>query len=265
MEQKLSNTKDMKADAERKFKVLQSQRNDMVEGHETMLDDVRDKAEDSVRRAGALLDQERTEKKRVIKDLQRARDDLEKLRIDAAQKLADQERSDDNVTSVISSDVNDQDNEITSLRDVIRKQVAEMKTLRNQTNTLRKDNKKLKAATESQYELNATITNLRDEINTLRGENTSLRSSLEDQEAINTAMDEKLASMLSKLMKEKAKSVVSRRDGQWQDSVGQVQNEKELLGRVLLRQWGREELGITDEKQGERQPYQYRYLKRERT
>tara|TARA_R110002003_G_scaffold145_8_gene13398 strand:- start:7406 stop:10006 length:2601 start_codon:yes stop_codon:yes gene_type:complete len=265
MEQKLSKTKDMKADAERKFKVLQSQRDDLVEGHEAILDDLRDKAENSVQRAGALLEQERTEKTRIIKDLQRARDDLEELRADAAQKLADQERSDASVTPVLSSDVNDQDAEITSLRDIIRKQVAEMKTLKIQTNSLRKDNRKLKAAIESQYESNATITNLRDEIHTLRGENISLRSSLEDQEAINTAMDEKLASMLSKLMKEKAKSVVGRRDGQWQDSVGQVQNEKELLGRVLLRQWGREELGIADEKQGERQAYQYRYLKKERT
>jgi myosin protein heavy chain len=265
MEQKLSKTKDMKADAERKFKVLQSQRDDLVEGHEAILDDLRDKAENSVQRAGALLEQERTEKTRIIKDLQRARDDLEELRADATQKLADQERSDASVTPVLSSDVNDQDTEITSLRDIIRKQVAEMKTLKIQTNSLRKDNRKLKAAIESQYESNATITNLRDEIHTLRGENISLRSSLEDQEAINTAMDEKLASMLSKLMKEKAKSVVGRRDGQWQDSVGQVQNEKELLGRVLLRQWGREELGIADEKQGERQAYQYRYLKKERT
>jgi hypothetical protein len=43
-----------------------------------------------------------------------------------------------------------------------------------------------------------------------------------------------------------------------------VQNEKELLGKVLLRQWGREELGVADEKHGEKQTYQYKYAKRER-
>ena len=91
-----------------------------------------------------------------------------------------------------------------------------------------------------------------------------LKSSLEDQEAVNTAMDEKLATLLSKLMKERAKTVIGKRDGQWQASVGQVQSDKELLGKVLLRQWGREEVGIADEQRGEQQGYQYKYMKRER-
>jgi hypothetical protein len=43
-----------------------------------------------------------------------------------------------------------------------------------------------------------------------------------------------------------------------------VQTEKELLGKVLLRQWGREEVGIANEKHGEKQPYKYQYVKRER-
>ncbi|KAF2023692.1 hypothetical protein EK21DRAFT_80283 [Setomelanomma holmii] len=264
VEQKLSKMKESKVDTERKFKELQSQRDDLVEGHEAMMLDVRDKAEDAVRKAGALLEQERNEKKRIIKDLKRTKDDLEKLRADAARTVEEEEESDDSLTSISSTDVKEKDGEIASFREIIRKQVVEMKTLKSETNTLRKDNKKLKSAAEAKYDFEATIASLKGELDTLRKENAALHSNRDDQEAINTAMDEKLASMLSKLMKDKAKTVVGKRDGQWQESVGTVQSEKELLGRVLLRQWGREELGIADEKHGERQTYQYQYVKRER-
>jgi hypothetical protein len=77
-------------------------------------------------------------------------------------------------------------------------------------------------------------------------------------------MDEKLAALLSKVMKDRAKTVVGKRDGQWQESVGQVASDRELLGRALMRQWGREETGVADEKHGERQTYGYQYVKRER-
>ncbi len=68
--------------------------------------------------------------------------------------------------------------------------------------------------------------------------------------------------MLSKVVKERAKSAVGKRDVQWAEAVGKVQSEKELLGKVLLRQWGREEIGIADEASGERQTYGYKYVKR---
>jgi myosin protein heavy chain len=117
---------------------------------------------------------------------------------------------------------------------------------------------------ESYSDLESAMDGLKEEIGTLRSEKSALQARLEDQEAVNIAMDEKLAKALSRLMKERARTVVGKRDGQWQESVGQVQNDKELMGRVLLRQWGREELGIADEDHGEKQTYQYKYSKRER-
>jgi hypothetical protein len=265
VEQKLSKMKISKSEAERSLRELQSQHDDLIEGHEAMLEDVRDKAEDAVRKAGALLDEERREKKRITKDLNRARDDLHKARADAMQKLANEdETSDDSVTSESPRVDREKDVEITKLRAIIRKQVSEMKVVKAEVSALRKEGKKLKMITESQSDLEATICGLKDELSTLRTEKASLQLSLEDQEAVNAAMDEKLAALLSRVMKERAKTVVGRRDGQWQESVGQVQHEKELLGKVLLRQWGREELGIADEGEGEKQMYQYKYVKRER-
>jgi hypothetical protein len=44
--------------------------------------------------------------------------------------------------------------------------------------------------------------------------------------------------------------------------VGKVQSEKELLGKVLMKQWGREEVGIVDEGKGEKQAYKYKYVKK---
>jgi hypothetical protein len=267
VEQKLSKMKESKLEVERKFRELQSQRNDLIEGHEAMLEDVRDKAEDAVRKAGALLVQERAEKKGLVKDLKRTKDDLEKLRTEATQKLVeDEELSDeDSDTSVLSTTSKEKDTEIIKLREIIRHQVSEMKTLKTETATLRRESKKLKTTEESHSDFKSTISDLKDQLNASRMENATLRSSLEDQEAINTAMDEKLAKLLTKVMKERAKSVVGKRDGQWQESVGQVQGEKELMGKVLLRQWGREEVGIVDEKGGEKQVYKYQYVKHERT
>jgi hypothetical protein len=266
VEQKLTRVKESKLEAERKLRELQSQRDDLVEGHEAMMEDVRDKAEDAVRKAGALLEQERNEKKRLIKDLKRTKDDLEKLRAEAAQRLVDddEESDHDSATSALSATTKAKDIEITTLRDIIRKQVLEMKTLKTETNTLRKESKKLKVTAELQSEFESTISELKDQLGALSAENATLQLKLEDQEAINTAMDEKLATLLNRVMKERAKTVVGKRDGQWQESVDQVQNEKALLGRVLLRQWGREELGIADEKGGEKQTYKYQYVKRER-
>lgn len=264
VEQKVSKMKDTKLETERKLRELQSQRDDLVEGHEAMLADVRDKAEDAVRKAGALLNQERTEKRRIIKDLNRAKDELLQSRAEGAQRLAEGgESSDESETSVSSTNTKEKDMEIKSLREIIRKQVSEIKTLKAETSTWRKESKKLKDTVESYSDLGSAIDGLKEEISTLRSEKSALQASLEDQEAVNVAMDEKLAKVLSKLMKERARTVVGKRDGQWQESVGQVQNDKELMSRVLLRQWGREELGIADEDHGEKQTYQYKYSKRE--
>jgi chromosome segregation ATPase len=265
LDQKLNKLKESKSEAERRFRELQSQHDDLAEGNEAMLEDVRDKAEDAVRKAGTLLDQERNEKRRIFKDLKRTQDELEKLRVETANKLAEEEdSSDEDVTPNSSTTNKEKDAEITKLREIIRKQVSEMKTLKVETITLRRECKTLKVAAESHSDVEIMISDLKDEIKTLRTQNATLQTNLEDMEAVNAAMDEKLAPLLSRVMKERAKTVVGKRDGQWQESVGQVQTEKELLGKVLLRQWGREEVGIANEKHGEKQPYKYQYVKRER-
>ncbi|KAH8732005.1 hypothetical protein GQ44DRAFT_670765 [Phaeosphaeriaceae sp. PMI808] len=264
VEKKLNKMKESKSEAERKFREMQSQYDSLTEAHEEAMEDVRDKAEDAVRKAGALLDQERNEKRRVVKDLQRAKKDLERLSAEAARNLANEDEStdDDDTKSPVST--KETDTEIKNLRDIIRRQVSEMKTLTSEISSLRKEEKKQKLNMAAQADFEVEMSALREEVKILRAENVTLQSNMEDQEAINAAMDEKLATLLSKLMKERAKTVVGKRDGQWQESVEHVQSEKELMGKALMRQWGREEIGIAEEKRGERQGYQYQYVKRER-
>lgn len=267
VEKRLVKTKEAKTEVEGRFKELQSQHYDTVEGHEAMIDIVRDKAEDAVRKAGALLEQERSEKRRVVKDLQKAREQIENLRTEAAQKLIEMESSDEETLKSSSpSDTTAKDTEILSMREFIRKQVADMKTLKSEMTALKTENSRLKSAAENTVDLQDTISTLEAQVAALHTENTTLQTSLEAQEAdfsaVNKAMDEKLAAMLSKVMKERAKTVVGKRDGQWAETVGNVQSERELLGKVLLRQWGREEVGVVDEKRGEKQGYAYKYIQR---
>jgi myosin protein heavy chain len=259
VDKKLSKMKELKLEAEKKFKELQFQQADLIEGHEAMMEDVREKAEDAVRKAGTLLEQERTEKRRLIKDLKRTKEDVDKLRV---QKAAEEEASDSSTLT----EPNAKDTEMESLRDIIKRQVAEMKTLKADLSSLRKENKKFKSTWAGSADLQSTIADLESELKQLRSENSTLQSRLATQEfeheAINKAMDEKLATVLSKLMKERAKTVVGKRDGQWVESVKEVQGEKELLGKVLMRQWGREEVGGGNDDEGKGQGYRYKYVKR---
>jgi myosin protein heavy chain len=254
IEKKLAKTKDLKTEAENKFRELKSQHDDLVEGHAAMLESVRDKAEDAVRKTGALLAQERKEKARLKKDVERLQAEIEDLRLENEQKTALDEESDDTATplppaSLISSK---KDEEIESLRAIIKNQVAEIKTLKaSHTSTITT----LKATHDS------TLTSLRSEIATLQSR---LDTQATDHEAINRAMDEQLSHLLSKLMKERARTVVGKRDGQWEEVQKNAASEKELLGKVLMRQWGREECGSAEEKRGQKQLFEYKYVKRER-
>lgn len=266
IEKKLNKMKELKLEAESKFKELRDQHEDMVEGHEAMMEDVRDKAEDAVRKAGALLEQERSEKRSLTKDLKRAKDEVDKLRTAAIAKLAEEDTDDDTTVSSSATETNAKDTEIANLRDIIRKQVSETKTLKSELSALRKDNKTLTATSKSSS--HDTIATLEAQLSALRSENEALETRLANQAAenaaINQQMDEKLAALLSKLMKEKAKTVVGKRDGQWTESVRELEEEKKLLGKVLMRQWGREEVGIDDEREAKdgKQAYRYKYVKR---
>ncbi|KAL6703405.1 hypothetical protein ACN47E_009664 [Coniothyrium glycines] len=266
---KLSKLKESKQELEKTFKELQSQHEDLVEGNEAMMEDVRDKAEDAVRKAGALLEQERTEKRRVAKDLKKSREEVVRLQNAAVERLDDEdsEDSDDDATVPFSpAKTTAKDAEIASLKDIIRNQITEVKTLKSEVAALKKDNTRLRNKLDSSSDLASTIASLETQLETLGQENTSLEARLsaqaEDFTAINKAMDEKLAAVLSKVVKERARTVVGKRDGQWVDTVSKVQTEKELMSKVLLRQWGREEVGIADETRDEKQAYRYKYVQR---
>jgi myosin protein heavy chain len=266
VEKKLSKMKELKLEAENKYNELRDQHADMIEGHEAMMEDVRDKAEDAVRKAGALLEQERSEKRSLTKDLKRTKEEAEKLRAATAAKLAEEDTDDDTTMSSSTTGPNAKDAEIANLRDIIRKQVSETKALKSELSALRKDNKNLQATSTSVSQ--DTIATLESQLSALRSENEALETRLANQaaenDAINHQMDEKLATLLSKLMKEKAKTVVGKRDGQWTESVRELEEEKKLLGKVVMRQWGREEVGVDEEREAKdgKQAYRYKYVKK---
>ncbi|KAL6154898.1 hypothetical protein ACJQWK_01228 [Exserohilum turcicum] len=270
IDRKLSKMKELKAEAEAKFKELRTQHEDMIEEHKAMMEEVRDKAEDAVRKTGTVLEQERSEKKRITRELRRIKDEVETLRNSAAQRLmkSDEEEEDYSMDTTNSSATatNAQATEIASLRSIIRTQVTDIKMLKTEISTLRKEIKTLKSTRSDSQQ--STISTLESKLSALRTENASLQSLLAtkeaDQEAANQAMDEKLAVLLSKLMKEKAKTVVGKRDGQWSESVRDLESEREVLGKVLMRQWGREEMGVDQEREDKdgKQAYRYKYVKR---
>ena len=262
IEAKLIKTKDLKADAENKFRDLKSQHDDLVEGHAAVLDSMRSNAEDAVRKTGALLTSERKEKTRLKKEVDRLHAEIEELRLETEPKLpqdSDSESDDTTTPSLLppaSLIASKKDEEIEALKAIIKNQVAELRTLKaDHSSTVTT----LKTTHES------TLSALRSEISALQSK---LDDQAADHEAVNQAMDEQLSTLLSKLMKERARTVVGKRDGQWEEvqksAKEDAKAEKELLGKVLLRQWGREECGVSEEKRGQKQLFEYKYIKRER-
>ncbi|CAI6306578.1 unnamed protein product [Periconia digitata] len=266
VERRLAKTKDAKNDLESRFNDLKSQHEELVEDYKFQMEQVRDKAEDAVRKAGHLLEQERSEKKRIAKDLKRATHDIEQLRAENAKNSTDLEFSDEESSILSSSHDDAKDTEIEHLRLLLRKQSSTLKSFRSETTSLRKETIRLKTEI---HQLSSTSTagaedRLHASISALRRENEKLTNELrlreEDFEAVNKAMDERLAAMVSKVLKQKAKSVVGKRDEQWAGSVSQAVGERDLLGRALMREWGRQEVGVADEDEG--QGYKYKYVRR---
>lgn len=255
VEKKLATSKDLRAETENKFRELKSQHDDLAEGHATMLEDVRDKAEDAVRKAGALLAQERKDKTRLKKDIERLQRELDTLRIAHEQDSTIPFDTDSDTTTAAlplpKRIHSSKDKEIAALQKIIKTQLTDLKTLK---------------ATHASALSTLTATH-EASLATLRAELSSLRRALEtqaqDHAAVNAAMDEQLSTLLSKLMKERARTVVGKRDGQWEEVQRNSAGEKELLGKVLMRQWGREECGVTEDK-GKKQVFEYKFVKKER-
>jgi myosin protein heavy chain len=274
VEKRLNKMKEAKADFESRLKNLQSEHDSMIEDHEAQIEDVRSNAEDAVRKAGAMLETERSEKRKLAKELKRCNEQLDKLKAEAAKRASEEGESEDeeeaqgNEDASISSTHSDSKaTEIETLRSLVKSQASALATLKSEVTTLRKATK-----TASIFET---------ELSVLRDENTSLKSTIDllnseivtqraEYEAINQAMDERLAAMLSKMLKERSRAITGKRDDQWVESVGKLKGEKEFMGKVLMREWGRQECGAVEEKrkgkgkegEKEKQPYRYQYVKR---
>ncbi|KAF1967425.1 hypothetical protein BU23DRAFT_559345 [Bimuria novae-zelandiae CBS 107.79] len=260
MEKRLSKLRETKGELETRLNQLQNEHDDLKDDHEIQMETVRDNAEDAIRKAGSLLQQERTEKRRIATELKKTTQELEHLRAEAARKEDDEEDSSDEESSIVSSMHTDpKDAELENLRLLVRKQASSVKTLKSELSALRKETTRLKdlAATSN----NETVADLESQLEALSRENEKLKADAETREqdfvAINKTMDERLAGVFSKALKERAKTVVSKRDGQWAEK---VQGEREFLGKVLMREWGRQEVGVARE--GERQGYRYKYVQR---
>ena len=256
VEKKLGKLKDAKADMEAKLKQAQAEVKGSREHHETEMDNVRDKAEDAVRKAGSLLEQERSEKKRILKEMKRLGHELEQMRAEAARKAGGDESSDGGTSGLESSMHNDpKDVEIENLRSLVRKQASALRSLKQETTLHRNASLYLESQSTERTHLESTVAALRSEINALKAEAIAREQNFE---ATNRAMDERLAGLLSQKLKERAKNVVGMRDGQWME---RCREDREFVGRVLMREWGKQEVGVAE--QGEAQGYRYRYVKRE--
>jgi hypothetical protein len=249
--------KELKSDAESRLKELQSEHATIIEDHEARLEAVRSNAEGAVRKAGAMLETERGAKKKIARELKTANVELDRLRTEAAKKAAAAEEDSEEEISMVSSHSDSKEVEIENLRTLLRNQASAIKSLKSERAALRKKTH--------------VSSSLQPEMETLRYENSSLKATIETLrleaetqrlsfEAVNKQMDERLAAMLRKVVKERSKSAVGKRDDQWAASVAKLQGEKEFLGKVLMREWGRHDCGAAEEK--ENQLYQYQYVKR---
>jgi chromosome segregation ATPase len=258
MEKKLTKAKELRVEAETKLEELRSQHDDVVEGHAAMLEDVREKAEAAVRKAGALLVQERNEKKRLARELKQAQTEVEQLRVAGpANDKSEDDNDDDNETQ----DSNKNDPTTASLHLKIQQQAAALAAAKITLTSLRAENRTLKTALPpappAPCTHDATIAHLTSHISSLEDK---LATQAADHAATNAALDAQLASMLSRMVKERTRAVVGRRDGQWESQMAGVLAERETMGKVLLRQWGREEVGA-EEKDGT-QGFRYQFVKR---
>lgn len=258
MEKRLTKLRDSKVETEAKLRQLQSEHNDLKDDHEIQVEAVQDKAEDAIRKAGALLQQERTEKRRIATEHRKIVQELDRLRTEAVQRGEEGGFIDG---SSLSSSMHDdpKDAEMENLRLLVREQASSLKTVKSEMSSLRKETARLKGLDTSARD--GALADLESQMSSLRRKNETLKAEAKNREqefiTINKAMDERLAGLLSETLKARAKTVVARRDGQWAEK---MQSEREFIGKVLMREWGRQEVGAA--KEGEKQGYQYKYVQR---
>ncbi|OSS46823.1 hypothetical protein B5807_08971 [Epicoccum nigrum] len=221
VEKKLTQAKDLRAEAEAQLRDFRAQQDDLVEGHEAVLQDVRDKAEDAVRKAGALLAQERKEKARLRKEVGRLQAANEALRDDSTDLDLGSDAGEGGDEATTPLPPSPQPTPPAAANDADKRELASLRAL------LKAQNASLKALEASHATALATLTS-----NTAALQ-ARLAAQAADHAAVNAAMDEQLSSLLSKLMKERARSVVRKRDGQWEEVQKGVREERGFICIVV--------------------------------
>jgi myosin protein heavy chain len=229
-EEKLKTLQMQKRDVERLLEDAQTERESLSKSHQAQLAEMRTKAEDAVRKVGVMLECERMAKKKAAKETKALKAELDELRAEAHDKkagspeLASEAGDADGVYST------DAVNELDMLREIIRKQGVTNKAAKADA----------KAASQ--------------ELESLRAE---MEAQQKEFEVVNRDMNERFAALLKPLMKEKTKNAIENRDSKWQESFEKLQQERDLMGKVLMREWGKQECGRA--KKGEAQAYRYHF------
>ncbi|QDS68631.1 hypothetical protein FKW77_001538 [Venturia effusa] len=107
-----------------------------------------------------------------------------------------------------------------------------------------KANSNLKENQKLSIDLKATNERLNETNEKLREANEKLQLAEEKSEAVNARFDKTVKDMLRK------------RDREWRTRVAELENEKKIMGKVLMKEWGEKECGLTEPKQG----YRYKYV-----
>lgn len=165
------------------------------EQHQHAIDTMRAKAELAVRKAGDLLDKEKSERQAAQQAATAHRNEADALR-DAHERLQRQTASDRQALGTINDALATAEAEASAAR-------AEAEAARREMEALR-----------------------------------------EDSASVNQAMDERIAELLR------------AREREWARRFEALLSERKVMGKALLREWGREECGV-----GEPQAYRYRYVK----
>lgn len=107
-----------------------------------------------------------------------------------------------------------------------------------------------------QSKLNAAILErdeAQDALSSLQASLQEAKNTLADREAVSSAIDAKIS------------AAIAKREAYWRGRLETSEKERKIMVKALLRQWGREELGVTESPElDERQGYEYQFTKKQR-
>lgn len=133
---------------------------------------------------------------------------------------------------------------------------ADLEAKQTELNTAILERDALRDDLEAQQStLNAAILERDDAQDSLASLQSSLqeaKDALADQEAVTTALDTKVS------------AAIAKREAYWRGRLEASEKERKVMVKALLRQWGREEVGIVDDvdELDQKQGYEYRFVTR---